>query len=175
MGWYDRKEDVIICDGPCGRELPRQNFNAENQEAWRVCNECLGYKPGKDERELTQCHGACGQMLPDYHFVDDMLQAWRSKNALAEAKCARCVVRERKGADKIIGKCSDARCAKPKCLWEFQASEVKGVLNNLRQTPRGKCYECSHPPCAWQGWVFWQLFVGLLEFGPKFLFQLLGQ
>ena len=58
------------------------------------------------------------------------------------------MARERKGADKIIGKCSDAKCGKPKCLWEFQAAEAKGVLNNLWQTRRGKCYECPRPPCA---------------------------
>ena len=113
-----------------------------------TCNECLGYKPGRDDREMTQCHGACGQKLPDYHFVDDMLQAWRSKNALAEAKCARCVARERKDADEVIGACSNPTCGKPRCLWEFQAAEVKDVLKNFRQTPRKKCYECSHPPCA---------------------------
>ena len=71
LNWYNRKEHLICCDGPCERELPRQNFNKVNQKAWEdgdsaTCNECLGYKPGKDDRELTQCHGACGQMLPDY-------------------------------------------------------------------------------------------------------------
>ena len=84
---------------------------------------------------MTQCHGACEQMLPDYHFVDDMLQAWRSNGALEDAKCARCVAMERKDADKFIGKCPNATRGKPKCLREFQASEVKDVLANLRPTP----------------------------------------
>ena len=79
-------------------------------------NECLGCKPGKEEREMTQCHGARGRALPNNHFVGEMLQAWRSKDALAEAKRARCVARERKDADQIIGKCSNAKCGKPKCL-----------------------------------------------------------
>ena len=55
LNWYKPKEHLICCDGPCERELPRQNFNQVNQKAWNIgdsgtCNECLGYKPGKDDR-----------------------------------------------------------------------------------------------------------------------------
>ena len=83
-----------------------------------------------------------------YHFCQKSITAWKQKDAVeTEAKCARCVIVDDKGANNVEFQC--VTCSRRKHISAFNPVTIRAWQDGKRGVEaQWVCFDCLHPTCG---------------------------